>query len=151
MNRYSMLVLVLVMMSMTGLVSAGNFTRPTVDPGETIVAVSTFAYNMIIESIGGNTSPATTEDARVNWTEFLSSTINPFTTQLGYIAYVIIFAIPFILMWLMHGDMVPAAVAGIIIGGFGLVFLPAEFSLLAGVFVALAIVAVVYSLLKERM
>lgn len=134
-----------------GVVSGGNFTRPTVDPSETIATVSTSAYNSIITSIGGNTSPANATDAKINWTMFLSATINPYTVQMGYLAYVIIFAIPFILMWLMHGDMVPAAIAGILIGGFGLAFLPAEYSLLAGVFVALAVVAVIYSLLKERM
>jgi hypothetical protein len=140
-----------VLCCIVGTVSAGNFTRPTVDPSETIANVSTLAYNTIIDSIGGNTSPVNATEARPNWTQFLGATINPFTAQMGYLAYVLIFAIPFVLMWLMHGDLVPAAVAGIIIGGFGLTFLPAEYSLLAGVFVAIAIVAVVYSLLKERM
>lgn len=144
-------VFILAVFVVVGIVSAGNFTRPTVDPGETIATVSTAAYNSIITSIGGNTSPANATAAKPNWTMFLTATINPYTTQMGYLAYVIIFAIPFLLMWLMHGDMVPAAVAGIIIGGFGLTYLPSEYHLLAGVFVAIAVVAVVYSLLKERM
>lgn len=147
----SALVFLLVLCVMVGVSSAGNFTRPTVDPSETIATVSTSAYNSIINSIGGNTSPANATAAKPNWTQFLTATINPYVTQMGYLAYVIIFAIPFLLMWLMHGDMVPAAVAGIIVGGFGLTFLPSEYHLLAGVFVALAVVAVVYSLLKERM
>lgn len=144
-------VVLLAMCVVVGIASGGNFTRPTADPSETIASVNTTGYNLILTSIGGNTSPANATDAKINWTQFISATILPFTAQMGYLAYVIIFAIPFILMWLMHSDMVPAAIAGIIVGGFGLAFLPAEYSLLAGVFVALAFVAVVYSLLKERM
>lgn len=142
----------------------GGAIAPTIDNGtitsktsartmaaNTITPISTQAYNDIWNSFGGNESPDNETDALINWTEFLGADLSVYTLLIGYLAFVIIFAIPFVLMWLMQSDMVPAGIAGIIIGGFMLLWLPAEYSLLAGVFVVLAIVAVVYSLLKERM
>lgn len=113
--------------------------------------VSTEAYNRLYESIGGNTSPESEAESLINWTEFLGATLSPYTLLIGNLAMVIIFSIPFILMWLMQSNMTPAAVAGLIIGVFLLAFLPAEYSLLAGILVVFALVAVVYSLFKERM
>lgn len=117
----------------------------------TFTPVSTQAFQDLYDSIGGNTSPVNETAAEINWTQFLGATLEPYTLLMGSLALVIIFAIPFVLMWLMQQDMTPAAVAGIIIGGFMLAFLPPEYSLLAGIFVVLALLAVVYSLLKERM
>jgi len=117
----------------------------------TFTPVSTQAYQDLYASIGGNTSPDTEANATINWTAFLGATLEPYTLLIGDLALVIIFAIPFVLMWLMQMDMTPAAIAGIIIGGFMLAFLPAEYSLLAGILVVFAALAIVYSLLKERM
>lgn len=141
--------LVAVCLLSSPVMAPGNFTRPTANT--TITPISTQAYNDILTSMGGNTSPVNETDAKINWTQFLLATLEPYTIQYGYIAYIIIFALPFIMMWLMHVDVTPAAVAGIILGAFMLAFLPSEYSMLAGVFIALAVVAVVYSLLKERM
>jgi hypothetical protein len=126
-------------------------TSARVMASATFTPVSTQAFQDLYDSIGGNTSPVNETDAAINWTQFLGATLEPYTLLMGQLALVIIFAIPFVLMWLMHMDITPAAVAGIIIGGFLLAFLPPEYSLLAGIFVVLGLVAVVYSLLKERM
>jgi hypothetical protein len=117
----------------------------------TFTPVSTQAYQNIYQSLGGNTSPANETAAMINWTAVIEGSLSPYTLQLGYLAFVIIFAIPFVLMWIMQQDMVPAGVAGIIIGGFMLAWLPVEYSLLAGIFVVLALLTIVYSLLKDRM
>jgi len=117
----------------------------------TFTPVSTQAYYDIWTAMGGNSSPETEAESMINWTAFLGATLEPYTLLIGQLAFVIIFAIPFVLMWLMQMDMTPAAVAGIIIGGFMLGFLPEEYSLLAGILVVLAALAIVYSLMKERM
>jgi len=130
-------------------VSGGNYTRVTATG--TITTMPTDAYNMIWESIGGNRSPTTEEETKVNWTKLLSGHLLVYNQIIGYLALILIVASPFVAMWLMQSDMVPASVAFIIIGGFLLLFVPSQFSLLAGVFIALAIVTVIYSLMKERM
>lgn len=126
-------------------------TSARVMAAATFTPVSTQAYSDIYNAIGGNVSPQNETAAAINWTELGFASLEPYTLLIGQLAFVIIFAIPFVLMWLMQQDMTPAAVAGIIIGGFMLAFLPAEYSLLAGILTVLAVLAVIYSLLKERM
>lgn len=148
MRRYALMFLVMLCM-VCSVADAGNYTRPTATG--TITTISTQPYQDLIDSFGGNTTPENETAARVNMTSFLSGVLSVYSDPIGSLALVIIFAIPWLLMWLMQSDVVPAAVAGLIIGGFVLEFLPAEYSLLGTVFVVLALVAIVYSLLKERM
>lgn len=148
MRRYT-LIFIAVLCALCSVADAGNFTRPTANA--TITPVSTQAYHDMLDAFGGNVTPENETAARVNWTAFIVADIGVYSAVMGVMAYVIIFAIPFILMWLMQGDMVPPAVAGILVGGFLLVYLPTEYSLFAGLMVAVAALAVVYALLKERM
>lgn len=129
-------------------VSAGNWTRPM--STATITTLPTEAYDKIIDSFGGNRTIDTEANATVNWTKFLQGELSVWTLTMGDLALIIIIAMPFLGMFLMHQDMVPAAIAGMIIGCVLLIFVPPQFTLLAGVFVVLSIVVVVYRLLKER-
>jgi len=129
-------------------VTGGNWTRPTTTA--TITTLPTEAYGLILESFGGNTTVDPEENATVNWTKFLRGELSVWTATMGDLALIIIIAMPFLGMFLMHQDMVPAAIGGMIIGCVLLIFVPPQFTLLAGVFVVLSIVVVVYRLLKER-
>jgi hypothetical protein len=149
MKPTSILLIGILLMMFCASATAGNYSR--VMATGTITTIPTDAYNTILESMGGNTTPATVEDSRTNLTMLLSGLLTVYTDPMGTVALVIIFSVPFVLMWLMQSDMVPAAIAGIITGAFMLAFLPAEYSMLASIFVVLAILAIVYSLLKERM
>ena len=121
-----------------------DFARVT--SSTTITPVSTHAYNVIINSFGGNRSPTTESEARINFTQFLFGTTYTYTDIMGNLALVIIFAIPFILMWLMQSDLTIPGIIGIIIGGFLFIFLPAEWHMAPVAFIALSIVSVVYGL-----
>ena len=140
--------LLVALMVFVCITSAGNWTRPTTTA--TITTLPTEAYGMIIESFGGNTTIDSEENATVNWTKFLRGELTVWTSIMGDLALIIIIAMPFLGMFLMHQDMVPAAIGGMIIGCVLLIFVPPQFTLLAGVFVVLSIVVVVYRLLKER-
>jgi hypothetical protein len=63
---------------------------------------------------------------------------------------VLVFAIPFVMMWITQKDLTLPGLAGALIGLFVIIRLPAEFHLVAVSFIAISIVAVVYSLMKER-
>jgi len=141
-------VLIVAMLCMVAVVSAGNWTRPM--STATITTLPTEAYGTIIDSFGGNRTIDTEANATVNWTKFLQGELSVWTLTMGDLALIIIIAMPFLGMFLMHQDMVPAAIAGMIIGCVLLIFVPPQFTLLAGVFVVLSIVVVVYRLLKER-
>jgi hypothetical protein len=149
MKPTTILLIGILLMMFCASATAGNYSR--VMATGTITTIPTDAYNTILESMGGNTTPATVEESRTNLTMLLSGLLTVYTDPMGTVALVIIFSVPFVLMWLMQSDMVPAAIAGIITGAFMLAFLPSEYSMLASIFVVLAILAIVYSLLKERM
>jgi hypothetical protein len=88
----------------------------------------------------------------VDWSKIISISLNPFETHLGaHLAMVIIFSIPFIMQWLMQGNSIVPAVSGMVLGVLIISLLPAEYYLVAVTFIALSILAVIYSLLKERM
>jgi hypothetical protein len=88
----------------------------------------------------------------VDWSKIISISLNPFETHLGaHLAMVIIFSIPFIMQWLMQGNSIVPAVSGMVLGVLIITLLPADYYLVAVTFIALSILAVIYSLLKERM
>lgn len=88
----------------------------------------------------------------VDWSKIIGISLNPFETHLGaHLAMVIIFSIPFIMQWLMQGNSIVPAVSGMVLGILIITLLPADYYLVAVTFIALSILAVIYSLLKERM
>ncbi len=131
--------------------AAGINYTPRVMANVTLTPLPTDAYQAFYDAMGGNESPVDEADARVNWTKVLGSVMKTYTVPLGNVVFVVIFAIPFILMWIMHGDVTIPSILGIILGAFILTMLPAEYHLVAVAFVALSIVAIIYSLMKERM
>ena len=122
-------------------------TRPRAT--EPIDNVSTSLVDDLINSLGGETVPEPGEDT-INWTGLISTIGGAYTSILGPLAYTLIFSIPFLMMWITQRDMTLPGLVGALFGLFIIVRLPAEFHLVAVTFIAISIVAVVYSLVKER-
>ena len=122
-------------------------TRPRAN--ESIDNVSTSLVDDLINSLGGETIPEPDEDT-INWTGLISTIAGAYTSVLGPLAYTLIFSIPFLMMWITQRDMTLPGLVGALFGLFIIVRLPAEFHLVAVTFIAISIVAVVYSLVKER-
>ncbi len=122
-------------------------TRPRAN--ESIDNVSTSLVDDLINSLGGETVPEPGEDT-INWTGLISTIGGAYTSILGPLAYTLIFSIPFLMMWITQRDMTLPGLVGALFGLFIIVRLPAEFHLVAVTFIAISIVAVVYSLVKER-
>ena len=115
----------------------------------TIDNVSTSLVDDLINSLGGETVPEPGEDT-INWTGLISTIAGAYTSILGPLAYTLIFSIPFLMMWITQRDMTLPGLVGALLGLFIIVRLPAEFHLVAVTFIVISIVAVVYSLVKER-
>ena len=122
-------------------------TRPRAT--EPIDNVSTSLVDDLINSLGGETVPEPGNDT-INWTGLISTIAGAYTSVLGPLAYTLIFSIPFLMMWITQRDMTLPGLVGALFGLFIIVRLPAEFHLVAVTFIAISIVAVVYSLVKER-
>ena len=131
--------------------AAGNMTPIPTRPRATepIDNVSTSLVDDLINSLGGETVPEPGEDT-INWTGLISTIGGAYTSTLGPLAYTLIFSIPFLMMWITQRDMTLPGLVGALLGLFIIVRLPAEFHLVAVTFIVISIVAVIYSLVKER-
>jgi len=73
-----------------------------------------------------------------NWTGGVSNLINIYPDFFGPIAFLLLFLIPFGMIWMSHGNMKLLGILGMITGSFVFLFLP-------GNFVAAAIICIVVS------
>lgn len=86
-----------------------------------------------------------------DWVRGIATTEETYTSVLGTTVFLIlIFSVPFIMNWIITKDFVVAGIIGGFLGVFIIVRLPANMQLLAVTFIAMSIVAVIYSLVKER-
>jgi hypothetical protein len=122
-----------------------------VSPAATIAALNESYANTFIAAIGGNTT------APADWIgiDFLGGLLgvqNVYVSVLGMSLFLIlVFVLPFIMMWITSKDFVVPGIIGGFLGIWIIVRLPASMRLLAIVFIAMSIVAIIYSLLKEKM
>lgn len=131
---------------------AGNWTRPnasTVTPIPTLDETGVDTLTGMFTSNSSNiTDPA---DILPDLPGLGYLAMKVYTDVWGNTAVVIIFAIPFLMMWIMGGSATLPAVIGIMEGGFILYRLPEQYHLVAIGFLVLSVIAIIYSLLKEKM
>jgi len=110
------------------------------------IDISRFA-NIANASWGGaNNTSATTPDIGLTLFEIMGVYLD----SVGVIAWVIIFGVPFIAMFLGHKDIVPAGAFGIFFGLYIVAFVPSQWSFFGWVFIALAATSVVWSLWRSK-
>jgi hypothetical protein len=133
-------------------VIAGNWTRPNASNLTAIPTIDESYTDTLMGEFTTNSSNVT------NTTQILPNlpglgylAMSAYTDILGNVAAGIIFAIPFLMMWIMGNSVTLPSVIGIMEGGFILYRLPEQFHLVAVGFIALSVIAIIYSLLKEKM
>jgi hypothetical protein len=114
----------------------------------TVQVEPTEAYTAVMQAIGGN---ASFTGSFPSFLTIIAASLTPYTAVFGNIALVIVFLIPFLMMWLMQRNLTLPGVIGIVLGGIIYTRLPSEYQLVSIAFIALSITAIIYSLLKERM
>jgi len=132
--------------------SAGNFTRQNASIAPPIATMDETLYDALIREVqpGSNSTNVTTVVNIVpDVPSILGISLRVFEDTWGSIALVVVFAIPFIMAWIMGGNVTLPSVMGIITGGFILWRLPEQYQLLAIGFIGLSVIAIIYSLLKE--
>jgi hypothetical protein len=142
--------------------STGIFTdtftlRSAMDPiifapvSATIAPLNQSYANAFIMAIGGNGS-APNGWIGIDFIGGMTAVQNVYVSVVGMTIFmIIIFAIPFIMTWIVMKDFVVSGILGGILGVWIINRLPGNMKLLAVTFIALSIVAIIYSLLKERM
>lgn len=121
-----------------------------VDASQTIAPLNESYANGFIAAIGGNSS-VPQGWIGIDWLLGITWVQNVYVSVLGAtLFFIILFSIPFIMQWIISKDFVVAGVMGGIIGAWMINRLPGNMRLLAVTFIAMSIVAIIYSLLKER-
>jgi hypothetical protein len=115
----------------------------------TIQPLDESGYSILLGALGGEEQLNETSEG-VDWMEIKDAAERPYTDALGPLFYAIVFAIPFLMQWLRQGNMAIPGAIGTILGGFMLARTPAEYHLVAVVFIALGILAVVWGIVKDR-
>jgi len=115
----------------------------------TFTPLPTTIADRITDALGGKEQPEAGDEG-LDWTGLLQEAYDAYETPLGPLAAIIIFAIPFLMMWIAQRDMTIPGIVGAVIGLFIIIRLPANFHVLAVTFIAISVVAVIYSLMKER-
>lgn len=122
-------------------------TRPKASA--TIATVDESGYDLLMASIGGDQQLNETTEG-VDWLGIKAAAEAPYTATTGALFFAIIFSLPFIMQWLRQGNMAIPSVVGIILGGIMLMKAPAEYHLAAVAFIALAVLGVVWGVIKDR-
>jgi hypothetical protein len=146
------LVASLVLCCCTTLASAQPTVRPTVAPNTTFTKFNESNADRIWDAISSNETLniQANKIAGIDWTEILKVSIMPLTDLLGNVAFAILFAIPFLLMAIRQQNSLIPAICGCVLGTFLLTLMPKEYRLAAVMFIAMAVLAAVYGLFKER-
>lgn len=98
------------------------------------------AYDMMQDSIAGEPS----------FHEFMQAASYPYTSTLGLIFYLFLFGLPLLMMYIRQDSMTIPATLMFIIGGVIIAMLPAQWQIIAGALMGLALFGMLYKLYKER-
>ena len=134
-------------MALCGRVAADSIHRLNTSSVDVIPTINTLRFTNITGGFGGemnntNLSP--------NWGAIVQNVAYVYPDAMGQIAWVLLFAIPFLMMWIGHADMVVPGIAGIFLGLFVYGFIGSDYAGVAGAFVMISIVSILWSLLQKR-
>lgn len=121
-------------------VSTDPTVRPTVNPAVTFKKCDTAGSDRVWIDISRD--PAVNpraNDLGINWVDLITISVSPYTTLLGPFAFVVICAIPFVMLAIRQQSSLIPAICGCLIGTFILAFIPPEYHLVALAFIALIV------------
>ena len=136
-------------------VSGGSFIVGegySIRPKTTVTAAvpPTTHYQTVIGAFGADL-PQTSTPPEIEWMDIAGAIEGWYTDGMGAFFYVFVFSIPFVIQYLRQGTMIIPSVLGIITAGFLLMYVPAEYELVAVAFIALGVLGVIWGVVKERM
>ena len=109
--------------------------------------ITSLRYENLTAQWGGSLNET---NVSPNWGRMIFETVNVYPDYLGQIAWLILFGMPFIMMWIAHADMTAAAVVGFIIGVYVVGFLGSQYMGLGIAMMCIAVAAEIWSLLQKR-
>ena len=105
--------------------------------------IDTTAYDMLQNSIDGESGAPSAH-------KFMQAVSYPYTNALGLIFYLFLFGLPLLMMYIRQDSMTIPATLMFIIGGVIIGMLPAQWQIITGALLGLALFGMLYKLYKER-
>lgn len=110
-----------------------------------ITTLPTLRWQNISNTWGGNN----TTDAGPNFGMLLYNSALTYSDYVGQIVFVIFFAIPFLMMWIVQSDMTLPAIVGMLFSLYIFTKLPEQYILFSVGCFGIAVAALLYSLYKR--
>ena len=112
---------------------------------DTIAPIDTLRLTNITSQFGGNSSTV----AGPNFGMMIFNAVSLYSDYMGVSAYVVLFALPFLMMWIVQADMTMAALIGMLFSLYVFTRLPDQYILFSvGCFV-ISITALTWSLYRR--
>jgi hypothetical protein len=124
-------------------------TREMADVNNTIANITVgVRFENITNQWGGYN--ATVNQSAPDWGRLLWELASIYPDFMGNIAWFLLFAIPFFMMWIAHADMVPAGLLGIFFALYAFMFIPDIWQMSSVFFIVLGATAVIMGIYLRR-
>lgn len=120
--------------------------RATSNASQAIQNISVVRFENFTEQWGGY-SNATTQAP--NWGHIVYSTVMAYPDFMGQLAWLVLFMIPFMMMWITFSDIIPVAIVGIFFGLYVFAYIGSQYQGLAVVMIALSVCGVIWGLWQK--
>lgn len=111
-----------------------------------LTPIPNLQYSNVTTMFGGNQTTV----SPVNWGMGIFNLISIYPSAIGQIAYVILFAIPFMMMWIANANMTLPALVGMLFSLYVFLKIPADYAFFAVGAFAISMTALIYSLITRR-
>jgi PKD repeat protein len=115
-----------------------------------ITTIPNTHYLPLLGMLGmGSDEIINTSNMTPRWSEAPLELMEVYTDYMGPIAFLIVFLIPFGMMWLAHGNMKLLSILGLITCAFVFLYLPANYAAAAVICIVISLTTLLWSLFKQ--
>lgn len=114
---------------------------------DSVQNISVGRFDNITSQWGGWASNQT---GAPNWGRILWEVVSVYPDFVGPIGWFMLFALPFVMMWIAHADMVPAAIVGMFFGLYCFAYVGPQFAYVGIVLMCVAIASMIWSMYLKR-
>jgi hypothetical protein len=120
--------------------------RVTANASNVITNISTGRFDNFTEQWGGYSN---TTVGPPNWGMIVQSVVQVYPDFMGQVAWLVLFVIPFMMMWVAFSDIIPVAIVGIFFGLYVFAYIGAQYQGLAILFIAISVAGVLWGLWQK--
>jgi hypothetical protein len=127
----------------TGMTLAARITS---NASNVIANISTDRFENFTEQWGGYSNETV---GAPNWGLIVQSVVQVYPDFLGQMAWLVLFLIPFMMMWVAFSDIIPVAIVGIFFGLYVFAYIGTQYQGLAVLFIGISVAGVLWGLWQK--